>query len=145
MITKLFEKLTSQGKISIVQEGFLYSDRVDTRSQELILKDFIILVRYLLKNKYLNISFMTKGADNANKIIADLKNTGLSVEILKNELFWIIEIDNYEVDLLLSIDLPEERKKKLIEDFYVIRDAILVYPIGYMSWSEHFKKNPHLL
>jgi len=145
MINKLFEKFTSPGGITIVQKGFLYSDRVDTRRQELTFRDFVILTRYLLKNKYLEISFEIEGKDNVNKVIEDLKNTGVSVEVLRNELFWIIELDRYEVDLLLSIDLSKEQVKKLIEGFYVVIDAVLVYPVGYISWGEYFQKNPHLV
>jgi hypothetical protein len=144
-INKLFQTVISHGGITIVQKGFLYTDRVDTRRQELTFKDFVVLTRYLLENKYLKISLEIEGEDNVNKVLEDLKNIGLSVEVLRKELFWIIELDSYEVDLILSIDLPEDQVKKLIEGFYIVPDAVLVYPVGYISWAEHFQKKPHLV
>lgn len=144
-IFKLYEKLTSHGKITIVQKGFLYSDTVNTREQEITFKDFVIILRYLLKNKYLKISFHIEGKDNADSIIEDLKNIGVSMDLLRNELFWITELDRYEIDFVLSIGLSEERRKELIETFYRVYDAVLVHPVGYISWEEYFKNNPHLV
>ncbi len=143
-ITKIFNSITSNGGITIVQKGFLYSDRVDTRENELILKDFVTLARYLLKNKYLSISFKIEGKENADDVLMKLKKLGISVEVLRNELFWIIELDQYEVDLLLTINLPEEQVKKLIEEFYVVVDAVLVYPVGYISWGSYFNQKKTL-
>ncbi|MGI9118316.1 MAG: hypothetical protein ACR2IQ_02105, partial [Minisyncoccia bacterium] len=56
-INQLFKNITSYGEVTVVQNGFLYEARVNRREERLILKDFVTLVRYLLKNKYLQISF----------------------------------------------------------------------------------------
>ena len=139
-IKKLFKQITSGGEISIVQKGFLYEARVDTRERELVFKDFVTLVRYFLKNQYLEICLKIQGKKNVDNILAELKKTGVSVHILQNELFWIIELDEYEVDILLSTNLPEDKIQTLIEGFYEVVDAVLLYPVGYMSWSDHFNQ-----
>lgn len=139
-VIKLFKNITSGGEITIVQKGFLYSDKVDTRKEELTFNDFIILTRYLLKNQYLKISFEVKGKENVDNILTELKKLGISVEVLRNELSWIVETEMYEVDVLFSIKLSENKIQSLIERFYVVEDAVLVYPVGYMSWDSYFNQ-----
>ncbi len=134
---KLFKLLSSRGTITIIQKGFLYSDRVDTRKEKITLKDFIILTRHLLEHKNLKICFETEGKPNADGVIEDIKNTGVSVEVLRKEPSWL-GFEWYEVDLLLHLSLPQEELKELIEDFYVVVDAVLVYPVGYISWDQYF-------
>jgi hypothetical protein len=140
-IIELFKNITSNAEIVVVQNGFLYEDRVDRRAHKLFLKDFVTLVKYLLTNKYLAISFEIEGQENANEVLDKLKKTGASVEVLRNELNWIIELQRYEVDILLTIDLPHDRVQSLVEAFYIVEDAVLIYPVGYMSWGEYFQKN----
>lgn len=140
-VTSLFKRITSYGEINLVQEGFLHEARVDTREHKLILKDFLTLTRHFLKNNYLEIRFKIKGKENALSILLELEKFGLRVSVLRNELHWIILTDIYEVDALLTINLPEKDVKKLIEGFYVVVDAALVYPVGYMSWESYFNQN----
>jgi hypothetical protein len=138
-ITKLFNGITSSGEITIVQQGFLYSDRVDTRTNKLVLKDFVTLLRYFLKNKYLEIRFEIQGKENANNVLIELKKLGVSTDVLKNKESWL-GIETYEVDVLLNINLPKDKIQDLIKSFYVLVDAALVYPVGYMSWDSYFKQ-----
>ena len=102
-VNRIFKNITSSGEITIVQSGFLYTDRVDTRREKLILKDFATLVRHLLKYKHLEISFEIEGEQNASEVIQNLKNYGISVEVLKNKLHWMVGLDKYEVDILLHV------------------------------------------
>ncbi len=132
-IIKLFKDITSYGEVTIVQTGFLYEDRVDTREEKLTLKDFITLVRYFIENKYLEMRLKISGEQNKDKVFEELKKVGVSVEIVRNELNWIEE-DKYEIDALLHLDLPTDKVQNLTEEFYVVRDAILVYPVGYKSY-----------
>jgi hypothetical protein len=141
-IEELFKILTSHGEITIVQKGFLYGPRVDTRERELVLKDFITLAWHLLRKNYLQISFTIKGQRNALQVPEDIKKVGISVEVLRNELNWIIELDEYEVDALLHLNLPEETVEELLEQFYQLPDAVMVYPTGHMSWQTYLEKNP---
>lgn len=136
---EIFNQITSGVAITIVQKGFLYSDHVDTRKRDLILEDFVTLFRYLISNKYLAISCKIKGKDNVNNIINELKKIGVSVDVLRNEESFF-EVEMYEVDALLSINLPQEKKQIFIKEFYVVVDAVLVYPVGYISWDEYFKR-----
>lgn len=140
-ISTLFKNITSCGEITLVQKGFLYESRVDTRTGKLTLKEFIILLRHFLENKYLAIQLEIKGKENASKVLVELEKYGMRVSVLRNELNWITATDVYELDILLTSNLPEDKVKSLISTFYVVEDAVLVWPIGYMSWGEYFQKS----
>lgn len=136
---ELFNQITSGVVVTIVQRGFLYSDHVDTRERDLVLEDFVTLFRYLISNKYLEMRCKIKGKENVNNIINEFKKLGVSVDVLRNEESWL-GVEVYEVDALLSINLPQEKKQSLIKEFYVVADAVLIYPVGYISWDEYFKR-----